>query len=80
MQEYVVHHKTDNGCYSDAVICIPAINLLMFLTLGRLRRQQDQSGQTSSTESRASLQSHGKLQDGRNNNLLGHGCTRGCSS
>ncbi|XP_042668318.1 serine/threonine-protein kinase 32B isoform X2 [Centrocercus urophasianus] len=46
----------------------------------KLRRQQDQSGQTSSTDSRASLQSHGKLQDGRNNNLLGHGCTRGCSS
>ncbi|XP_025977865.2 serine/threonine-protein kinase 32B isoform X2 [Dromaius novaehollandiae] len=46
----------------------------------KLRRQQDQSGQSSSTDSRASLQSHGKLQDGRNNNLLGHGCTRGCSS
>ncbi|KAM9237035.1 serine/threonine-protein kinase 32B isoform 2-T2 [Leptosomus discolor] len=46
----------------------------------KLRRQQDQSGQTSSMESRASLQSHEKLQDGRNNNLLGHGCTRGCSS
>nr|XP_009684536.1 PREDICTED: serine/threonine-protein kinase 32B [Struthio camelus australis] len=46
----------------------------------KLRRQQDQSGQTSSTDSRASFQSHGKLQDGRNNNLLGHGCTRGCSS
>ncbi|XP_067153282.1 serine/threonine-protein kinase 32B isoform X2 [Apteryx mantelli] len=46
----------------------------------KLRRQQDQSGQTSSMDSRASLQSHGKLQDGRNNNLLGHGCTRGCSS
>ncbi|XP_031444230.1 serine/threonine-protein kinase 32B isoform X2 [Phasianus colchicus] len=46
----------------------------------KLRRQQDQSEQTSSTDSRASLQSHGKLQDGRNNNLLGHGCTRGCSS
>ncbi|XP_062349357.1 serine/threonine-protein kinase 32B isoform X2 [Cinclus cinclus] len=46
----------------------------------KLRRQQDQSAQTSSIESRASLQSHEKLQDGRNNNLLGHGCTRGCSS
>ncbi|XP_054247502.1 serine/threonine-protein kinase 32B isoform X1 [Indicator indicator] len=46
----------------------------------KLRRQQDQSGHTSSMESRASLQSHEKLQDGRNNNLLGHGCTRGCSS
>ncbi|KFQ22057.1 Serine/threonine-protein kinase 32B, partial [Merops nubicus] len=46
----------------------------------KLRRQQDQSGQTSSMESRASLQSHEKLQDGHNNNLLGHGCTRGCSS
>ncbi|XP_068044769.1 serine/threonine-protein kinase 32B isoform X1 [Anomalospiza imberbis] len=46
----------------------------------KLRRQQDQSGQTSSTDSRASLQSHEKLQDGRNNNLLGHGCSRGCSS
>uniref|UniRef100_A0A8D2QLZ9 non-specific serine/threonine protein kinase n=1 Tax=Zosterops lateralis melanops TaxID=1220523 RepID=A0A8D2QLZ9_ZOSLA len=46
----------------------------------KLRRQQDQSGQTSSIDSRASLQSHEKLQDGRNNNLLGHGCTRGCSS
>ncbi|XP_069649866.1 serine/threonine-protein kinase 32B isoform X2 [Haliaeetus albicilla] len=46
----------------------------------KLRRQQDQSGQTSSMDSRASLQSHEKLQDGRNNNLLGHGCTRGCSS
>ncbi|RLW09022.1 hypothetical protein DV515_00002943 [Chloebia gouldiae] len=50
------------------------------LCKGRLRRQQDQSGQTSSIDSRASLQSHEKLQDGRNNNLLGHGCTRGCSS
>ncbi|XP_054150431.1 serine/threonine-protein kinase 32B isoform X2 [Melozone crissalis] len=46
----------------------------------KLRRQQDQSGQTSSIGSRASLQSHEKLQDGRNNNLLGQGCTRGCSS
>ncbi|XP_057880821.1 serine/threonine-protein kinase 32B isoform X1 [Melospiza georgiana] len=46
----------------------------------KLRRQQDQSGQTSSLDSRASLQSHEKLQDGRNNNLLGQGCTRGCSS
>ncbi|XP_075006628.1 serine/threonine-protein kinase 32B isoform X2 [Calonectris borealis] len=46
----------------------------------KLRRQRDQSGQTSSTDSRPSLQSHEKLQDGRNNNLLGHGCTRGCSS
>ncbi|NWR97536.1 ST32B kinase, partial [Motacilla alba] len=46
----------------------------------KLRRQQDQGGQTSSIDSRASLQSHEKLQDGRNNNLLGHGCTRGCSS
>ncbi|KAM9295499.1 serine/threonine-protein kinase 32B isoform 2-T2 [Morus bassanus] len=46
----------------------------------KLRRQQDQGGQTSSMDSRASLQSHEKLQDGRNNNLLGHGCTRGCSS
>ncbi|XP_054028411.1 serine/threonine-protein kinase 32B isoform X3 [Dryobates pubescens] len=46
----------------------------------KLRRQQDESGHTSSMDSRASLQSHEKLQDGRNNNLLGHGCTRGCSS
>ncbi|XP_018780434.2 serine/threonine-protein kinase 32B [Serinus canaria] len=46
----------------------------------KLRRQQDQSGQTASIDSRASLQSHEKLQDGRNNNLLGQGCTRGCSS
>ncbi|CAN8208141.1 unnamed protein product [Coccothraustes coccothraustes] len=46
----------------------------------KLRRQQDQSGQTPSIDSRASLQSHEKLQDGRNNNLLGQGCTRGCSS
>ncbi|KAM6345599.1 serine/threonine-protein kinase 32B isoform 2-T2 [Podargus strigoides] len=46
----------------------------------KLRRQQDQGGQTSSLDSRASLQSQEKLQDGRNNNLLGHGCTRGCSS
>ncbi|XP_042664363.1 serine/threonine-protein kinase 32B isoform X2 [Tyto alba] len=46
----------------------------------KLRRQQDQSGQSSSMDSRASLQNHEKLQDGRNNNLLGHGCTRGCSS
>ncbi|NXB38248.1 ST32B kinase, partial [Eulacestoma nigropectus] len=46
----------------------------------KLRRQQDQSEQTSSIDSRASLQSPEKLQDGRNNNLLGHGCTRGCSS
>uniref|UniRef100_A0A8C5TG24 non-specific serine/threonine protein kinase n=1 Tax=Malurus cyaneus samueli TaxID=2593467 RepID=A0A8C5TG24_9PASS len=46
----------------------------------KLRRQQDPSGQTASIDSRASLQSHEKLQDGRNNNLLGHGCTRGCSS
>ncbi|KAM9381893.1 serine/threonine-protein kinase 32B isoform 2-T2 [Phaethornis superciliosus] len=46
----------------------------------KLRRQQDQSGQPSNMDSRASLQSHEKLQDGRNNNLLGHGCTRGCSS
>nr|XP_030126594.3 serine/threonine-protein kinase 32B isoform X1 [Taeniopygia guttata] len=46
----------------------------------KLRRQQDPSGQTSSIDSRGSLQRHEKLQDGRNNNLLGHGCTRGCSS
>nr|XP_048704840.1 serine/threonine-protein kinase 32B isoform X2 [Caretta caretta] len=46
----------------------------------KLRRQQEQSGPTSSLDRRASLQTHGRLQDGHNNNLLGHGCTKGCSS
>ncbi|XP_059236681.1 serine/threonine-protein kinase 32B isoform X2 [Mustela nigripes] len=46
----------------------------------KLRRQQGQSGQLMDTEGRAGSQTQGKLQDGRNNNILAHACSRGCSS
>ena len=46
----------------------------------RLRRQQGQTSQLLDTEGRAGSQTQGKLQDGCNNNILGHACSRGCSS
>ncbi|VCX37661.1 unnamed protein product [Gulo gulo] len=46
----------------------------------KLRRQQGQSGQLVDTEGRAGSQTQGKLQDGCNNNILAHACSRGCSS
>lgn len=46
----------------------------------KLRRQQGQSGQLLDTEGPAGSQAQGKLQDGRNNNVLAHACSRGCSS
>uniref|UniRef100_A0A667G740 Serine/threonine-protein kinase 32B n=1 Tax=Lynx canadensis TaxID=61383 RepID=A0A667G740_LYNCA len=45
-----------------------------------LRRQQGQTSQLLDTEGRAGSQTQGKLQDGCNNNILGHTCSRGCSS
>ncbi|XP_058402694.1 serine/threonine-protein kinase 32B isoform X1 [Diceros bicornis minor] len=46
----------------------------------KLRRQQGQSGQLLDPEGRAVSQAQGKLQDGCNNNILAHACSRGCSS
>ncbi|XP_059943298.1 serine/threonine-protein kinase 32B isoform X1 [Mesoplodon densirostris] len=46
----------------------------------KLRKQQGQSGQLLDTEGRAGSQAQGKLQDGCNNNILAHACSRGCSS
>ncbi|XP_022361870.1 serine/threonine-protein kinase 32B isoform X2 [Enhydra lutris kenyoni] len=46
----------------------------------KLRRQHGQSSQLVDTEGRAGSQTQGKLQDGRNNNILAHACSRGCSS
>ncbi|XP_030170080.1 serine/threonine-protein kinase 32B isoform X3 [Lynx canadensis] len=46
----------------------------------KLRRQQGQTSQLLDTEGRAGSQTQGKLQDGCNNNILGHTCSRGCSS
>ncbi|XP_034861219.1 serine/threonine-protein kinase 32B isoform X2 [Mirounga leonina] len=46
----------------------------------KLRRQQGQSGQLLDPEGRAGSQTQGKLQDGCNNNILAHACSRGCSS
>ncbi|KAM9238119.1 serine/threonine-protein kinase 32B isoform 2-T2 [Dugong dugon] len=46
----------------------------------KLRRQQGQSGQLAETDGRATSQAQGKLQDGHNNNILTHTCSRGCSS
>ncbi|XP_054409320.2 serine/threonine-protein kinase 32B isoform X3 [Pongo pygmaeus] len=46
----------------------------------KLRRQQGQGSQLLDTDSRAGGQAQSKLQDGCNNNLLTHTCTRGCSS
>ncbi|XP_046512851.1 serine/threonine-protein kinase 32B isoform X1 [Equus quagga] len=45
----------------------------------KLRRQQGQSGQLLDPEGRAGSQ-QSKLQDGCNNNILAHACSRGCSS
>eukprot|EP00070_Physeter_catodon_P016606 XP_023975303.1 serine/threonine-protein kinase 32B isoform X2 [Physeter catodon] len=45
----------------------------------KLRKQQGQSGQLLDTEGRAGSQAQGKLQDGCNNNILAHACSRGCS-
>ncbi|XP_060003344.1 serine/threonine-protein kinase 32B isoform X1 [Lagenorhynchus albirostris] len=46
----------------------------------KLRKQQGQSGQLLDTEGRAGSQAQSKLQDGCNNNILAHACSRGCSS
>ncbi|XP_059779326.1 serine/threonine-protein kinase 32B isoform X1 [Balaenoptera ricei] len=46
----------------------------------KLRKQQGQSGQLLDTEGRAGSEAQGKLQDGCNNNILAHACSRGCSS
>ncbi|XP_038183437.1 serine/threonine-protein kinase 32B isoform X2 [Arvicola amphibius] len=46
----------------------------------KLRRQQGHDGQLSDLEGRVGSQVSSKLQDGRNNNILTHTCTRGCSS
>lgn len=46
----------------------------------RLRRQQGPGGQMLDTEGRAVSQTQSKLQDGCNNNILAHACSRGCSS
>ncbi|XP_077136245.1 serine/threonine-protein kinase 32B [Ranitomeya variabilis] len=48
----------------------------------KLKHQPEQGGQSSSTESKAHSEPHTKAQDGHttNNNILVHGCTRGCSS
>uniref|UniRef100_A0A452S7B1 non-specific serine/threonine protein kinase n=1 Tax=Ursus americanus TaxID=9643 RepID=A0A452S7B1_URSAM len=46
----------------------------------KLRRQQGQSGQLLDTEGRAGSQTQSKIQDGCNNNILAHACSRGCSS
>ena len=46
----------------------------------RLRKQQGQGGQLLDMEGRAGSQAQGKLQDGCNNNILAHACSRGCSS
>ncbi|XP_070314229.1 serine/threonine-protein kinase 32B isoform X2 [Odocoileus virginianus] len=46
----------------------------------KLRKQQGQGGQLSDTDGRAGSQAPGKLQDGCNNNILAHACSRGCSS
>ncbi|XP_065733703.1 serine/threonine-protein kinase 32B isoform X2 [Phocoena phocoena] len=46
----------------------------------KLRKQQGQSGQLLDTEGRAGSQAQSKLQDGCNNDILAHACSRGCSS
>uniref|UniRef100_A0A8C0A952 Serine/threonine-protein kinase 32B n=1 Tax=Bos mutus grunniens TaxID=30521 RepID=A0A8C0A952_BOSMU len=46
----------------------------------KLRKQQGQGGQLLDMEGRAGSQAQGKLQDGCNNNILVHACSRGCSS
>ncbi|XP_049742510.1 serine/threonine-protein kinase 32B isoform X2 [Elephas maximus indicus] len=46
----------------------------------KLRRQQGQSGQLADSDGGAGSQAQGKLQDGHNNNILTHTCSRGCSS
>uniref|UniRef100_A0A2K6UM27 non-specific serine/threonine protein kinase n=1 Tax=Saimiri boliviensis boliviensis TaxID=39432 RepID=A0A2K6UM27_SAIBB len=46
----------------------------------KLRRQQGQDSQLLDTDDQAGGQAQSKLQDGCNNNLLTHTCTRGCSS
>uniref|UniRef100_A0A8C6FW02 Serine/threonine-protein kinase 32B n=1 Tax=Moschus moschiferus TaxID=68415 RepID=A0A8C6FW02_MOSMO len=46
----------------------------------KLWKQQGQGGQLLDTEGRAGSQAQGKLQDGCNNNILAHACSRGCSS
>ncbi|XP_023375953.1 serine/threonine-protein kinase 32B [Pteropus vampyrus] len=46
----------------------------------KLRRQQGQSGRLLDTEGHTGGQAHGQLQDGRNNNVLAHACSHGCTS
>ncbi|XP_053423259.1 serine/threonine-protein kinase 32B isoform X2 [Nycticebus coucang] len=46
----------------------------------KLQRQESQGSQPSHIEGRAGGQAQGKLQDGGNNNILGHTCSRSCRS
>ncbi|XP_049622385.1 serine/threonine-protein kinase 32B [Suncus etruscus] len=46
----------------------------------KLRRQQGAGSQLLDTEGHGSSQTQSRLQDGRNNNLLAHACSRGCRS
>uniref|UniRef100_A0A8C5LSG8 Serine/threonine-protein kinase 32B n=1 Tax=Leptobrachium leishanense TaxID=445787 RepID=A0A8C5LSG8_9ANUR len=48
----------------------------------KLRKHSEQCGQASNVDGKGNHQTHVKLQDGNstNNNILVHGCTRGCNS
>ncbi|KAF4013146.1 hypothetical protein G4228_004564 [Cervus hanglu yarkandensis] len=51
-----------------------------FIVFNREKLRKQQGGHLSDTEGRAGSQAQGKLQDGCNNNILAHACSRGCSS
>ncbi|XP_065770717.1 serine/threonine-protein kinase 32B isoform X1 [Muntiacus reevesi] len=51
-----------------------------FIVFNREKLRKQQGGHLSDTEGRAGSQTQGKLQDGCNNNILAHACSRGCSS
>lgn len=65
--------------------CVPppgprAPNSACAVLVCRLPRQQGQGCQLLGPESPAGSQAPDKLQDGHNNNVLGHACSRSCSS
>ncbi|XP_054855305.1 serine/threonine-protein kinase 32B isoform X2 [Eublepharis macularius] len=60
--------------------CLETVRNEFFIFNREKLRREEQSGKMYVVDTRASFPTHSKLQDGCNNNVLGHGCARGCCS
>lgn len=62
-----------------AVSILYFVEIVCFLICPRLRKEEQRES-IITVDTGASFQTQGKLQDGCNNNVLRHTCTRGCCS